>query len=54
MPGGTQADLSRIAIGANFYLTPAAAIRAAYVINSEKAGFETENNGLIFQFNVIL
>ena len=54
MPGGTQDDLGRFAIGTSFYLTPAAAIRAAYIINTEKAGFETDNNGLIFQFNIIL
>ena len=54
MPGGTQDDLGRFAIRASVYVTPAAAIRAAFIINTEKAGFETENNGLILQFNVIL
>ena len=54
MPGGKQDDLGRFAIGASVYVTPAAAIRAAFIINSEKNGFDTENNGLILQFNVIL
>ena len=54
MPGGVQDDLGRIAFGASFYVTPAAAIRAAFIINSEETGFETDNNGLILQFNVIL
>lgn len=54
MPGGTQDDLGRIAVGASFYVTPASSIRAAFIINSEKTGFESANNGLILQFNVIL
>jgi hypothetical protein len=54
MPGGTQDDLSRIAFGASFYVTPASSIRAAYIINSERTEFEADNNGLILQFNVIL
>jgi hypothetical protein len=54
MPGGNSSDLSRIAFGASVYVTPASSIRAAYIINSEKADPESDNNGLIFQFNVIL
>jgi len=53
MPGGMQDELSRIAFGASFYVTPASSVRAAYIINSEKTGFKSDNNGLILQFNVI-
>ena len=54
MPGGTQDDLGRFAVGASFYVTAAAAVRAAFILNSEKTGFEQNNDGLILQFNVIL
>jgi hypothetical protein len=53
MPGD-QNDLGRFAFGASFYLTPASSIRAAFIVNSEETGFESDNNGLILQFNVIL
>lgn len=53
MPG-ESADLGRLAFGASLFVTPASSIRAAYILNSEKDGFESKNNGFILQFNVML
>lgn len=53
MPG-ESGDFGRLAFGANIFVTPASAIRAAFILNYEKDGFETGNNGFILQFNVIL
>jgi len=46
-------DMSRIALGLNFHVGPAAIMRVAYLMNNEKTGFKTDNNALITQFNVI-
>ncbi len=53
MPGPSQ-DQGRLAIGASVYVTPAAAIRGAFILNGEKDGFESENNTFNIQFSVIL
>jgi len=52
MPG-EDSDLGRIALGLNFQISSASLVRFAYAINSETAGFETDNNGFVAQFNVI-
>lgn len=53
MPGQGD-DQGRFAIGANYYVTPAASIRSAFLFNYEESGFGSENNGFILQLNVIL
>lgn len=50
---GEEDDMSRIALGVNFQMGPASIIRFAYLLNSEKSGFKTDNNALVGQFNVI-
>jgi len=50
---GDEGDMSRVAIGVNFQMGPASTIRFAYLLNREKTGFETDNNALVAQFNVI-
>lgn len=46
-------DLGRLAIGVNFQISPASLVRIAYLINSEEEGFESDNNSLVAQFNVL-
>ena len=53
MPG-TKDDLGRLALGFSSYLTPASAVRVAYVLNSEQDGFKKDNNTFVVQFSVIL
>ncbi len=43
-------ELSRLGIGFSIYLSNAAALRVAYLINMEEDGFESDNDGLMFQF----
>jgi hypothetical protein len=52
MPGDAD-DRSRVALGASVYVTPAACVRLAYLLNSEPDGFETDDNAAILQFNVL-
>lgn len=48
-----DSDQSRIAVGASLVVSAASTVRLAYAINTEKSGFEQDNNALIAQFNVI-
>jgi hypothetical protein len=52
MPGEAD-DRSRVALGASIYVTPAACVRLAYLLNSEPSGFETDDNDVVLQFNVL-
>lgn len=54
LDGDDANDDNRFSIGLNFHLGAASIIRAAYHINTEATGFESDNNQLIFQWNVIL
>lgn len=46
-------DLSRVALGLNFQISPASLARFAYLINAEEEGFEKDNNSLVAQFNIL-
>lgn len=52
MPG-ESGDLSRVAVGAGFVISPASMVRLVYASNMEKSGFESDNNAFIAQFNVM-
>ena len=52
MPGDNQ-DRRRFSFGANYYLSPNAALRLAYHKNFEDSGFSSDNDGLIGQFTVV-
>lgn len=49
--GVQSGDLSRIAVGASFYVSSAAAVRVYYHINREKAG-KSDNDALLAQFAI--
>lgn len=51
MPGESR-DARRLSLGGNFYVSPNAAVRIAYHVNSEKSGFESDNNQLIVQWSM--
>jgi len=46
-------DANRLSFGVNYYIFANSSVRLAYHINSEKAGFESDNNSVIAQFNVV-
>lgn len=48
MPGDAQ-DARRLSFGASYYLSSMAAVRLAYHLNMEKAGFESDNNNIVAQ-----
>ena len=48
-----SADLSRLAFGVGFVISPASTVRLAYAVNREKSGFESDNNAIVAQFNVM-
>jgi len=52
MPGESS-DQSRLAGGLNFHVAAASIIRVDYIINMEKSGFESDNNGFAVQWNII-
>jgi hypothetical protein len=46
-------DAERLSLGASFYVSPSSSVRIAYSFNGEKEGFESDNDTLVAQFNVI-
>lgn len=52
MPNDAQ-DETRYSVGLSFYLTPASSVRGAYSVNTEKSGFEKDNDVFILQWNVM-
>ncbi len=53
MPG-RDADLRRLSFGLNYYVAAASSVRVAYHLNMEKEGFGTDNNEIMFQWNIML
>jgi hypothetical protein len=52
MPGESS-DQSRLSLGVSLYVSPSSSVRVAYSANGESSGFESDNNSLVAQFNVI-
>lgn len=52
MPG-QDSDQIRFSVGLNYHISPASSARVAYHLNGEKTGFETDNNNVVLQWNVI-
>lgn len=52
MPGETD-DLTRFSLGISYYLAASSSIRANYHLNSEKGGFEEDNNQIALQWNIV-
>lgn len=52
MPGDAS-DQSRFSAGVSFYIGSSASVRFAYSVNTEKSGFETDNDAFVGQFNII-
>jgi len=46
-------DQTRFSIGFNYHVSPASQARVALHLNGEKEGFESDNNNLVFQWNVV-
>jgi hypothetical protein len=51
MPGESE-DQNRLSFGLNFYVSAASAVRAVYHVNSEKSGFETDNNSFVLAWTI--
>ena len=52
MPGDGS-DQSRFSLGTNFYVSASSSVRLAYSLNTEKSGFEADNDTFVAQFNVL-
>jgi hypothetical protein len=52
MPGDAL-DQSRFAAGVSLYISSSSSVRLAYSANTEKTGFEEDNDTFVTQFNVI-
>ncbi len=52
MPGDAS-DASRLALGINLHIVASSIVRLDYFFNMEKEGFESDNNGLAVQWNVL-
>lgn len=52
MPGDGL-DQSRFSAGVSLYVSASSSVRLAYSVNTEKSGFEADNNTFVAQFNVI-
>jgi len=52
MPAENQ-DLSRLAFGFGFVVSPASMLRLVYAVNMEKSGFKQDNDAFAAQFNIL-
>jgi len=52
MPGDGL-DQSRVSAGVSLYLSASSSVRLAYSVNTEKSGFESDNDTFVAQFNII-
>ncbi len=50
---GASDDLRRLSFGLNFYVAAASSVRVAYHKNMEETGFESDNDAIIAQWNII-
>lgn len=50
---GEEFDVQELGIGINYYVSASSSVRLGYFFESESAGFETDNDKLVWQFNVL-
>lgn len=51
--GDDANDENRVSFGSSYYLSAASSIRIAYHVNTEATGFDSDNNVLALQWNII-